>query len=237
MELGESGAATQPEQISYHADVKASVHAYPDGPRSATGLFAAARGGLIAYIVAELALLSLVGLYSFAPQLLPDIFFSQSINDLNAGYYFDWVYLVVCFVAFVLVCRFTYRTMRNLHTIGSPTAEMSPGWTVGWYFVPFANLWQPAMGMSQVYHGTHEAVGEKSRASSPIPLWWTCWLLASVPNSIAQYVAVEPLLYFLLMGASSLLGICAAITLMRFMHRITERQELLKHGGVAHVFE
>ena len=212
-------------------------HAYPDGPRSALGLYKAMRFGLLAYLATEVLWQILLAAYLVFPEYLPAFMFQQSDDDLNILDSAGVVYLLACVVAFFFACRFTYRAMRNLHTIGSPVARISPTWSVGAYFVPIANFFVPANAMSQIYHGTHEANGEKSRHASPIPIWWSCWLLASVVETIADRSGLLGAGGFAIYAAAGLLNAIAAISLLRMGRTIAEKQELLKHGGVAHVFD
>lgn len=210
---------------------------YEGGPRSATGLYQAMRIALIAYIVFEVALqLVLIAYLNFAAQL-PDFMFAEIADEFLYADLIGLMYFGVGAVGFFFAARFTYRAMRNLHTINSPAAIISPFWAVAYYFVPFANLVMPANAMSQIYHGTHEAVGEESRSRSPIPLWWTCWLLAGVPQSIADNVSSAPLIASGLYLTSGTLGVVGAVVLIRMGRRISERQEQFMHGGYSTVFD
>ncbi|MCP8889224.1 DUF4328 domain-containing protein [Sphingomonas faeni] len=84
----------------------------------------------------------------------------------------------------IAVLRWIYRTSRNAHAIG-PAMAFTPGWAVGWFFVPIANLWKP-----------FQAVGETWQVSAdpdapdavPIPavlrIWWGCWIASSIISNI-----------------------------------------------------
>lgn len=239
MQLTEDGAvvgANERQDTQTH-DQKRTSKGYPGGPRSALGLYGAMRLGLSAYIIAELLWLVILAAYLVFPTYLPTYMFAHSDTDLNYVELAGLVYLLVSAVAFFFACRFIYRAMRNLHSIRSPVAEISPVWSVGYYFIPIANLFMPANAMSQIYHGTYQAVGEKSRHASPIPIWWAAWLLQGVPASIADNTEASGIPGFLFYLVSSALGIIAAVELIRMSDRISQRQELLKHGGVAQVFD
>ncbi|MHA7898857.1 MAG: DUF4328 domain-containing protein [Henriciella sp.] len=228
-------AASKPSQML--SQRPSSPHGYADGPRSAIGLNRAMRLALIAYIVAEVLLVVVIAPYLLFPQSLPSYMFAIDPGDINYLLIADYTYVAVSIVAFFFSCRFIYRAMRNLHTIQSPVAEISPTWSVGYYFIPFVNLVMPANAMSQIYHGTHEAVGEKSRHASPIGYWWAAWLVSSVPDSIASNAGLNGIVTFALYGVSAGLGIIGALILIRMGSRIADRQEMLKHGGIATVFD
>lgn len=239
MEFGENGAVIDPNKPE-SKDLSASptsTHGYSDGPRTALGLFRAMRTGLIAFIVLSVVWLCVLAGYLVFPAALPDFMFTNVGTGFSFYLAFSIALGVTTVAAFFLSCRFTYRTMRNLHTVQSPVAKISPGWAVGYYFIPFVNFAMPANAMSQIYHGTHAAVGDESRHASPIPLWWSCWLLRGVAESIADRSGLLGLPLYSLYAASLLLGIAAAVALIRMGGRVADRQERLLNGGIAQVFD
>lgn len=214
-----------------------SEHGYEDGPRSALGLFEAMRLALVLYICAEVVLISALGLALFSPNILPSSILTVSLpEDVYASYIGAGYFFFAILPAFFVI-RFTYRAMRNLHTIQSKAIKTSPFWSVGYYFIPIANFFMPANAMSQIYHGTHEAVGETSRHKSPIGFWWMPFVLADVPEAIADYAGLSGLGGYSLYAMSSLLGVIAALMLIRIGLRIAVRQERFERGGIATVFD
>jgi hypothetical protein len=214
-------------------------HAYPDGrPRPVRAFADFARIALIVWCV-ELGLqMLLVAGYFFASDSLPGMFYEIGGNEnLNLGVMSDWLIFLTAITAFVLVGRFTYRAQKNLFTIGSPYAKMPPGWTVGWYFIPFAALWQPVMGMIQIYRGSHAAVGERDTSLTLVLVWWGGWILMNVPDWFVLLWQDSLMMQFLLLAASSGLGVLAALSLIRILARVSRCQEMLLRGGVATVFD
>lgn len=238
MEYGENGAVIRPGvETADTYQHQNSNHGYAEGPRPVARLYDLMRLALLGYIVAELLHIFLYGVFFLAPDPMLGSSSRAFEQRQEISVIAEWVYIVGAIVAFFFACRFIYRAMRNLHSIQSPAVKISPVWSVGYYFIPIANLFMPANAMSQVYHGTHEAVGESSRQSSPIPFWWTPWLIAGVPESIADNAGMYGLGAFTLYALSSACGIIAALILIRIGRRVADRQALLKHGGIATVFD
>ena len=238
MEFGENGAVIQPNETLAGTYQRAlSTHGYDDGPRPIARLYELMKLALIFYIVAELIssamYFAFFAFYDALPSDVVNVFEVES----NISWLAELIYFTGALVAFFFACRFIYRAMRNLHTIQSPAAKTSPFWSVAYYFIPIANLFMPAIAMSRIYHGTHEAVGESSRHSSPIPLWWVPWLLTGVPEYMVDSTSSTGLGAAMLYALSGAMSIFAALMLIRIGKRIAERQELLKHGGVATVFD
>ena len=242
VEFGPNGSVVQKDQAALDGikqELARKEHAYPDGKTRSVAAFARiARIGLIAWICGLLIQLVMVAGYFFTPGLLPGFFYEWNGNEnLNLAVVAGAVTGLIALTTFFFVARFTYRAQKNLFTVGSPHAKMPPGWTVGWYFIPIASLWQPVLGMSQIWRGTYEAVGEKARGSSPIPVWWGCWLAMNVPDWFAQIWPDALVMQFALAAAGTALGIVASLALMRILARVAERQEVFLHGGVATVFD
>ena len=219
-------------------------HAYEGGPRSLKGVSRWAVISLTAFMIAEFVFICISGflIWLYLPSTV--VPFSQSQLEMidyfiiGAGI----VQTALFWLSVIFVGRVTFRAMKNLHTVGSKHPEMSPGWAVGWYFVPIANLWQPAQGMSQIYNGTYDAVGEATPAGSRIAIWWTCWILTNISANVALRIGGLDntgfgITSFSFDGISSFFGVLSAWALIRLIRPITEKQELLKHGGVAHVFD
>jgi hypothetical protein len=51
--------------------------------------------------------------------------------------------------AFVLVGVWIYRANANAHALGGDLS-VSPGWAVGWFFVPIACLFKPYLAMRRL---------------------------------------------------------------------------------------
>lgn len=133
-------------------------------------------------------------------------------------------FYVAFFVSAVAVCRFVFRAMRNLHLVDAPSAEMAPGWVVGWYFVPLANLFKPMEGMRQILDGSYEAAGREADAAPSLALWWGTWLTGSIIGNVAETLT-DP---GAALGAdllSILLLMISAWALLGHMRRITETQQ------------
>ncbi|MEO1323410.1 MAG: DUF4328 domain-containing protein [Pseudomonadota bacterium] len=245
MEFGENGAViSNKTQDKTSLDAPTHKHAFIDGPRSVTGLSRWAVYLLAAFIFAELiwCLVSSLLIWLYLPSTVVPFTQTQLASIDNFIVVSGLIHTLLFWSAAILVMRFTFRAMKNLHTIGSNFAEMSPAWAVGWYFVPFANLWQPAKGMSQIYNGTFTAVGESLPGESRIAIWWTFWVISNIATNISMRISGfdnmgAGVASFSFDLASSLFGLLSAWALIRLIRPTAEKQELLKHGSFAQVFD
>jgi len=54
--------------------------------------------------------------------------------------------------------------------------QITPGWAVGWYFVPIANLWKPFQAMAFI----RNQVSEHFKGGAIVGLWWAAWLVMNI---------------------------------------------------------
>lgn len=213
-------------------------HAYPDGPRSVMGLYSWFRFGYIAFI----SVTTVLGLLSLMVFIAPEMF-SVYVDEYSYDFTpadlvmtgVSMAYIPVFIFCIVMTCRMTYRTMRNLHTVGSQHVKNSPTMSVVYYFIPFVNLVMPANATSDIYRGTMKATDGIIK-DGRITLWWSCWII----SSIAERVSLQ-LGYTIESTVLSLVGIAlsivAAYALLRLFRDIARAQEDLKYGGIASVFD
>ena len=93
---------------------------------------------------------------------------------------------VVTFLVCGFVClKWIYRASLNAHALAEGL-RTSPGWSVGWFFVPFANLWKPFQGLREAWQASADP---KAWREQPTPelfrWWWGLWLVSSILGNIA----------------------------------------------------
>jgi hypothetical protein len=91
------------------------------------------------------------------------------------------VWFVLFAVTGIVWCVWQHRAQRNAIELAYGKLEFTPGWAVGWWFVPFANLVKPFQTVRELWkasHGGHN--GRVVTTWSVIGWWWGLWLGASV---------------------------------------------------------
>ena len=61
------------------------------------------------------------------------------------------IYLATFLATVVVFCMWVYRANKNSHGFGARGMKFSPGWAVGWYFIPFLCLWKPFQSMREMW--------------------------------------------------------------------------------------
>ncbi|MEM6858248.1 MAG: DUF4328 domain-containing protein [Pseudomonadota bacterium] len=159
----------------------------------------------------------------------------------------EWAYLIVLLAgtgAFILsviaICMWIYRAHANLREAGRDV-EYSPGWAVGWYFIPIVNWFKPFGAMRELWNESHlDSDSYGSEAPSNLAVWWGTWVIGNILGNISFRMSMNESLDLNEMGvifaaASSVFTIVAAWYIYHIIGAITQAQ--LSHLRVAAVFE
>ena len=101
----------------------------------------------------------------------------------------EWVVSCVAGVAFLM---WFYRAHANLRPLGVPDLQYSPGWAVGWFFVPLLNVVKPYHVAKEIYsaldsHGNPRGLKARkaNRGIWRLRVWWITWITANVLSFLA----------------------------------------------------
>jgi len=160
-----------------------------------------------------------------------DITAAAEASDLRQGIVGVVQGLIIISSA-VVILMWIYRANLNAHRLGAKEMEFSPGWAVGWYFVPFANLWKPYQAMREIWQASaNPERWEYEDRSWLLPVWWTIWIISNVVDNAAFRLAlrddqsIDQLIIASGVGiASNVLGIPLAVVLFFLVAKIHRMQ-------------
>ncbi len=82
------------------------------------------------------------------------------------------IFLVVIVAVYFVNGRFVYLASRNAAVIRPDPTAIKPGWAVGWYAVPIANLWMPYTAMKQTWQRLFQ---DEDAVPQWFGIWWLSW--------------------------------------------------------------
>jgi len=98
--------------------------------------------------------------------------------------------LIVLAVSGVSFLVWVYRSNYNARMLGAAGMEYTPGWSVGWFFVPIANLWKPYNAMKEIAAASKNPAAFGSEKDEPmVVLWWLSWIAGGVLGQVAFRLA------------------------------------------------
>jgi hypothetical protein len=93
-------------------------------------------------------------------------------------------YLVLFVVTVIVFSRWIYRANHNARALGASGMQFTPGWSIGWYFIPFACLWKPFQAMREIWKASLEPRHwQKAPTPAILGWWWFGWIAS---NALGQ---------------------------------------------------
>lgn len=91
------------------------------------------------------------------------------------------IYLTVFVVSGFLILRWIHRANYNAHQLGAKEMEFTPGWSIGYYFIPILTLWKPYQAMKEIWKSSHNPSDWATEKVSPIlGFWWFLWVITNM---------------------------------------------------------
>jgi hypothetical protein len=153
------------------------------------------------------------------------------------------VVVLVSFIATAIgFLIWVYRAYKNLRPLGA-NPDTTPGWAVGYFFVPILNLFRPFQVFQEMWRESDpetvtasgirpmHAFIEDSSKSLLVIFWWGLWLLANIASWIAlswnrnAQILNDYIIASWINMASDLLTVIAAIACIIVIKKITDRQD------------
>jgi hypothetical protein len=134
-----------------------------------------------------------------------------------------------------------HRARANLADFGLTDLTYSPGWTVGSFFVPVANLAVPFRSMRELYNRSHGEDVYQSLATVPdVSSWWTSFVTGATIQLALLLMSLVGILtnaYFttppLANAAMNMLGIFLLGLSAFFLFRIVGAVTRAQHSSTA----
>lgn len=146
--------------------------------------------------------------------------------------------MMTLLVTAVLFLMWIHRSHRNLPALGAHDLKYSPGWAVGYFFIPILNLFRPYQVVEEIWKASDPNVDisdgsswQNASTSPVIGLWWVLWLIsgfvgyAFLKMSLGVETVHEILTMSWVMMGSDIFSIAPSILLLLVIRAIDSRQE------------
>ncbi|MEW4368174.1 DUF4328 domain-containing protein [Aliikangiella maris] len=112
------------------------------------------------------------GIYTSQAQAVAD----GEANDARQGL-IAIAYTVVFIISGIIILKWIYRANYNAQQLGAKDMQFTPGWSVGWYFIPIFTLWKPYQAMKEIWKASANSDNwSNEKVGSILPWWWFFWL-------------------------------------------------------------
>ena len=104
----------------------------------------------------------------------------------------DSLYLIFLIPSYFLIGRWFFVSAKINHLSGIKELNFSPGWSVGWYFIPFANLVMPYRSLKETFKASFNSKEwQNNKVPYDFPIWWATFLIASWLGNISFRMYLE----------------------------------------------
>jgi hypothetical protein len=91
------------------------------------------------------------------------------------------LFLAAYILTGITFLKWIHRANSNCHGFGTQGMEFTPGWSIGYYFIPFINLYKPYRAMKEIWKvSTNPKNWQKENGSGLLGWWWALWLISGV---------------------------------------------------------
>jgi hypothetical protein len=133
-------------------------------------------------------------------------------------------YLGSFLLAIVFFSIWIHRACANAWAFGQSPMSTTPGWAVGWFFVPFANLVKPFRAMKEIWFGSDPSAA--GITPGVIGAWWATWIVSGIVWRVSSKIDGSHLEV-----VAGLLTALSAVLVALVMHRIAANQRRLAGGA------
>jgi hypothetical protein len=98
------------------------------------------------------------------------------------------VQMVLSIWLFIAFFRFLHRVSKNLRFKFQKEMKFTPGWTVGYFFIPILNLFKPYQAIKEMWT---TANNNKPINAALLSNWWVLWLISNIVGRVVFKYTVK----------------------------------------------
>lgn len=162
-------------------------------------------------------------------------FYTYSVTDLGSTFGMMTalgIILDLCLVVGVCICL--YRFSSNVASVGITKSLCTPGWTVGWFFVPVAFFWMPYIAISFVSRASlYGRAWDNFTPPVSLVLWFLLFWFVELSSMVISETGLEVLDGMAAIGiVLNLLAVASLVLLLHLCGGIAAAQSQWTKSGV-----
>lgn len=139
--------------------------------------------------------------------------------------------IAISIFGFIMSAIWIYRASKNAAIMEPYPGRIRPGWAVGWYFIPFANLWKPFVALKEIWNSSFSpALSPIAPATALLGFWWAAYIANHIlvagllrmqrrTDDIELYMTINNVMLF-----STVLSTFSSFLFIKIMQQISARQ-------------
>ena len=86
--------------------------------------------------------------------------------------------------------RWILRISRNAHSVAPLSQRYTPGWAIGYFFIPIVCLWRPYQALRDAYESFLD-LSRDGKDNVIFPLWWFAWIVSNILGRLLLQSTME----------------------------------------------
>jgi hypothetical protein len=88
-------------------------------------------------------------------------------------------YIGVFITTGITFLKWIYRANSNCSKFSQQKMKFTPGWSIGYYFIPILNIFRPYQVMKEIWNVSKNPTNwKKENGSSLVGWWWALWVIS-----------------------------------------------------------
>ena len=88
--------------------------------------------------------------------------------------------------------KWIYFSNSNSRSFGAKGMQFTPGWAIGYYFVPYLNFYKPYRAMKEIWKTSKDPQNwEILKTPSLFPQWWTLWIISALLGNMSFRLSMK----------------------------------------------
>jgi len=96
---------------------------------------------------------------------------------------------ILALTSFIFFMMWVHRSNNNIRALTEESMEYTPGWAVGWFFIPICALYKPYFVIKEIWIMCSKHSNLKR--FSVVGLWWTFWLISSCLSKLSTKLQLK----------------------------------------------
>jgi hypothetical protein len=139
---------------------------------------------LLDFIATVSGVMELALLHSLQGGTFAGDFDAAATSNDNRQQAIGFTQVALFIVTGIVFLTWIHRANRNARALGAEGMRFTPGWSVGWYFVPIMSLWKPFQAMREIWQASAQPGNWQSVQAPPLVGWW--WAMYLISQILAQ---------------------------------------------------
>lgn len=112
-------------------------------------------------------------------------------NDARQGLV-GIISIITFIITGITFLRWVYRANVNCHGFGAQNMQFTPGWAVGFYFVPILSFFKPCEAMVEIWKISQDPMNWENQSNDAlVGVWWSLFLVSNIAGNISIQTALR----------------------------------------------